>query len=271
MSRSIAVAVAVILSVAFAVPASADWTTYHHDNGHSGEDTSAIPVTNAAIAWTSPNLVGDVTAEPLYYNGVVYVATMADYVYALDPADGHVLWSSHLATAYDASLLPCGGDWATVGIMGTPVIDAGSNTLYAAGMVTSGRYYLFAIDLGTHGARYAPVQITASGFSPPIQNQRGALTLYNGQVYIPFGGRDGDCGSYHGWVFRVNAATGAGLVAYHTPALGAGMWGRSGGVIAPGNLPGGFYTLATGNAVGSDVCESSTFKEIGRASCRERV
>ena len=261
MSRVLAIAVATAIAVAFAVPASADWTTYHYDNGHSGKDPSSTPVTNSAIAWTSPNLIGDVTAEPLYFNGVVYVATMADYLYALDPTNGHVLWSNHLGTAYTASLLPCGGDWATVGVMGTPVIDPASNTLYAAAMVSSGRYYLVAINLATHASRYAAVNLTTTGFSPAIQNQRGALTLYNGQVYIPFGGRDGDCGSYHGWVFRANAADGSGLVAYHTPAIGAGMWGRSGGVIAPGNLPGGFYTLATGNAVGSDVCESSTFKE----------
>jgi polyvinyl alcohol dehydrogenase (cytochrome) len=260
VSRLLGIAAGIAMALGCAVPVSADWTTYHHDNGHSGKDPSAIPVTNAAIAWTSPNLIGDVTAEPLYFNGTVYVATMADYLYALDPNDGHVLWSDHLNNAYSSSL-PCGKDWATVGIMSTPVIDPATNTLYAVGMISTGVYQLWAVDLATHGTRYAPVPITTTGFNALIQNQRGALTFYNGQVYVPFGGRDGDCGSYHGWVFRVNAADGSGLTSYHTAALGAGMWGRSGGVIAPGNLPGGFYTVATGNAVGSDACESSTFKE----------
>ena len=39
---------------------------------------------------------------------------------------------------------------------------------------------------------------------PWIKNERGALALVNGIVYVPFSGHAGDCGNYHGWVVGVN-------------------------------------------------------------------
>jgi len=261
MTRVLGIVVAAVMVLLSATPAAADWTTYHLDNNHSGDDTNAAPVSGSGIAWTSPNLNGDITAEPLYFNGVVYVVTMQDWLYALDPGNGSILWSYHIDTPWDIGTnpLPCGNDFAFIGIMGTPVIDPATSTLYAVGMVSNGTYHFWAIDLTTHGTRYAPVVLTASGFDPAIHNQRGALTLYNGQVFIPFGGRDGDCGGYHGWVYTLQASNGTGLLSYHTAAYGAGMWGRGGGVISNG-----YYTIATGNAVNfngvNDQC-TSTFKD----------
>src|SRR6266704_4183907 len=116
---------AAVIAVMTATPLLADWTTYHNDNSHTGNDASAPPIAGSGIAWSSPNLAGDVTAEPLFFNGVVYVATMQDYIYALDPTNGTILWADHLDTAWDigANPLPCGNDFSFTGIMGTPVID----------------------------------------------------------------------------------------------------------------------------------------------------
>jgi hypothetical protein len=40
--------------------------------------------------------------------------------------------------------------------------------------------------------------VDASGADPKVHNQRGALAFANGRVYIPYGGRFGDCGDYKG-------------------------------------------------------------------------
>ena len=48
-------------------------------------------------------------------------------------------------------------------------------------------------------------------FSSLVQEDRGALALVNGIVYVPYSGYFGDCGSYHGWVVGVeinNPSTG---------------------------------------------------------------
>jgi hypothetical protein len=42
-------------------------------------------------------------------------------------------------------------------------------------------------------ARYKGMTFTSS-----IQNQRAALGLVNGVIYVPYSGHFGDCGTYHG-------------------------------------------------------------------------
>jgi hypothetical protein len=37
-------------------------------------------------------------------------------------------------------------------------------------------------------------------FNSRDQNERGALTIVDGTLYVPFGGHFGDCGDYHRWV-----------------------------------------------------------------------
>jgi outer membrane protein assembly factor BamB len=79
---------------------------------------------------------------------------------------------------------------------------------------------------------------------PPSEGQRGALALEQGQVYVPFGGRLGDCGNYHGQVVAASANDPtAPLFAYTTPAHRAGMWAPGGvGIGSDGTL-----YVATGN------------------------
>jgi hypothetical protein len=81
------------------------------------------------------------------------------------------------------------------------------------------------------------------GADPRVHNQRAALALANGQVYVAFGGRYGDCGAYHGWVVSTPVAGGAGH-SWEVPA------GREGGIWAPAGpavVTGGDLLVATGN------------------------
>jgi outer membrane protein assembly factor BamB len=82
------------------------------------------------------------------------------------------------------------------------------------------------------------------GLDAAAAGQRGALALEQGQVYIPFGGRFGDCGNYHGQVVAASVSDpGAPLLAYTTPARRAGMWAPGGVAIADN----GTLYAATGN------------------------
>jgi hypothetical protein len=60
-----------------------------------------------------------------------------------------------------------------------------------------------------------------------VQQERPALSLGNGRVYIPYGGLEGDCGQYHGLVVGLNADGSGGMVSYQVPT------GREGGIWAP--------------------------------------
>ena len=108
------------------------------------------------------------------------------------------------------------GDILPIGIISTPVIDPQTRTIYVAGAVgnttgiTGHQIHALSPDDGTERPGW-PIDVTGmtSGgatFTPQPQNQRSALSLVNGILYVAYGGHNGDCGNYRGWVIAVNVA-----------------------------------------------------------------
>jgi hypothetical protein len=228
---------------------SGSWTTYHHDDARTGNDSSLSQVNTVTTGWVSPVLDGQVYAEPLVFGGTVYAATLNDTVYALNQSTGVVTWSKHLGTP-QTSGWGC-GNISPTGILGTPVIDTAANRLYAvAEVVITGvtTYHLFGLDLANAGNVVLNSTLTSTGFDWTIEQERGALGLHGGFVYVPFGGRAGDCGNYHGYVYPVATSNGALGAPYVTPGQGMGIWSAGGIVIddATGNV-----FVSTGNGTGS--------------------
>ncbi len=77
--------------------------------------------------------------------------------------------------------------------------------------------------------------------------QRASLALAGGRIYISYGGNDGDCGSYHGWVVGVREVGPPHMVSFEVAADGQGgaVW-QSGG--APAIDGAGDLYVSTGNA-----------------------
>ena len=88
-----------------------------------------------------------------------------------------------------------------------------------------------------------------TGFDWTIQQQRAALGIGNGYVYVPFGGRAGDCGTYHGWVVGVPTNGTNNLVVYETAGAGSGIW-NPGGVVVDDSTGNVFATTGNGVAGG---------------------
>jgi outer membrane protein assembly factor BamB len=226
-----------------AVAADDDWPTYHHTADRAGVAASGSTFSDVQPAWSSTPLDGPVYAEPLYVGGRVLVATENNTVYSFDAASGMPVWQTHLAEPAAASGLPCGNIRPNVGITGTPTVDTSTGVLYAAAMVSGNTYELFAVDLAS-GIVDFHRPLDQPGLDPAAAGQRGALALAQGQVYIPFGGRFGDCGAYHGQVVAASTTDpSAPLLAYTTPAGRAGVWAPGGVAIAN---DGALY-VATGN------------------------
>jgi outer membrane protein assembly factor BamB len=220
-----------------------DWPTYHHSADRSGNVAVGSTFSDVQSTWTTAGLDGSVYAEPLYVGGHVLVATENNTVYSIDASSGEPIWQTHLADPVPAGPLPCGNIRPTVGITGTPVVDPAAGVLYAAAMVQPTHYELFAVDLGSGSAIWHR-SLDTQGLDPPSAGQRGALALEQGQVYVPFGGRLGDCGSYRGQVIAASATDpNAPVFAYTTPARRAGMWAPGGVAIGPD----GTLYVATGN------------------------
>jgi hypothetical protein len=63
------------------------------------------------------------------------------------------------------------------------------------------------------------------GFQSSYQNQRGALQFLNGVLYVPYGGLNGDCGAYHGWVIGFPVVNPQSPTGWQTMAAKGGIWG----------------------------------------------
>lgn len=231
------------------VPAT-DWATYHEDNARSGFVQMAN-FTSVKQGWVSGALDGKVYAEPLVVAGVVYVATENNSVYALGVASGTVIWRTHLGAPVPGSTLPC-GDISPSGITGTPVIDVSSQTLYVVAFMSPPHHVLYALRLSNGSVAFSS-QADAPGSDPTVQQQRSALTLSGGMVYVPYGGLDGDCGQYHGYVVGINADGSGSPLSFKVPTQReGGIWATSGAAVdGSGNL-----YVATGNGASSDQYDS---------------
>ncbi len=248
-------------------PATADWPVYHLDSTHSGNAVHFPSLSGALTKAWSVKLDGAVYAEPLVVNGTVIAATEGDSVYALEPATGRTIWSKNLGTPVPRSTLPC-GNIDPLGITGTPAYDAATKTIFAVAEVKGPAHILFALDAATGAVRWSR-NVDLAGHTPRNHQQRPALAVGNGYVYIGFGGLAGDCAQYEGEVVGVPTSGSGATISYTVPVKREGaVWAAGGPVLdAAGNL-----YISTGNGSstttydGSDsVVElSSTLKMISR-------
>jgi hypothetical protein len=226
--------------------------TYHNDLSRDGVNSQEYALTPAAVATAtfgklfSCAVDSPIYAQPLWVanlaigggtHNVVFAASSRDTVYAFD-ADAQpcvTYWSKPLLAAGETFL--SNNDVGTtdiftdVGIVGTPVIDPASKTLYVVSKSknqgtscspsSSCHQRLHALSLIDGSEQFnGPVDITASiavpgtgdgssGGSVPFntlrQNQRPGLALVNGIVYVAWASH-GDNDPYHGWVMGFNAS-----------------------------------------------------------------
>ena len=284
-------------------PQSVSVLTQHNDNSRTGwnDNETALTTTNVNVqrfgevftlpvddqVYAQPLVVGHVSIGGGYHN-VVLVATVNNTVYAFDGDNGTLYWQKSFT---DPGLRPprhtdmtgaCGGSYqdfsGNIGIVGTPVIDAGSGTMYFVARSTTGSsfvQFLHAVNI-VDGIDIAgsPTKITATSngngdgsvngviaFDAQRQNQRQGLTLLNGIVYVTFASHC-DWGPYHGWILGYDAATVQQRIVYNaTPnGYGGGMWESGAGMAA--DAEGNLYVV-TGNGTVGDAGDQTNL--INRA------
>jgi hypothetical protein len=223
--------------------------TSRGDNARDGANTNETLLTPANVTKNGFGRLFSfpvdyiVMAQPLYMpnvnipgqgtHNVVYVVTQADSVYAIDADTGAQLWYASMlngGTTASGVYLPCGTSpgFAQEGIVGTPVIDPDTNTIYLVAKTllnTTVRHHLHALDIGT-GAEQpgSPVLITAKStsmkghvtvFNSLHQKNRPGLLLQNGILYLGFGSNYCNDGN-SGWVLSYNPTSLAQLGVFNT-------------------------------------------------------
>jgi outer membrane protein assembly factor BamB len=245
--------------------------TQHNDNSRTGanlQETILNP-TNVNVAQFgklfSVQVDGQVYAQPLYAphiaipnqgtHNVVYVVTMHNNVYACDADDGTQLWVKNFGTPIPTTdVYPscCPDTMDQIGIRGTPVIDPaaliprsdrGAIYFVSCNKNSDGTYHqwLNALDITTGTPKYgSPIEINAAygslHFNPKIQNQRPAITLANGTIYIAWASYS-DTGPYHGWVMSYNATNLQQTGVYVNTPTGTrgGIWQSGQGLVVDAN------------------------------------
>ncbi len=231
--------------------------------------------------YAQPLYVANLTINGATHN-VIFIADEHDTVYAFDAdsnggANSAPLWqASMISTAHGAAsgatTVPytdvqsgVGDIHPEIGITSTPVIDLNTNTLFVlAKSKENGNYYqrLHALNiLNGNEQSGSPVSLSASvpgtgsgssggtlAFSTLWQNNRSALDLFNGNIYIGFGSH-GDDGPWHGWVLVYNETTLQRTAAICTSpnGYGNGIWGAGAGFPIDTVSANGRAFLATGN------------------------
>jgi hypothetical protein len=254
--------------------------TYHNDlsrDGVNGQEyalnTSTVKASSFgkrfacsidAAAYAQPLWVANANVGGGTHN-VIIAATQHDTVYAFD-AD-----ASPCQTYWSQSLLASGETWVNngdvgtgdispdIGIVGTPVIDPNTNTIYVVSKSKNGSSFhqrLHALNLSDGSEKFGgPQEISFSWngmtFDPLRQNQRAGLALVGGVVYIAYASH-GDNPVYYGWVVGYNASN-LSLVSVFNDDPGSGYGGiwMSGGAPAADSSNNLYVITGNGNFDGN--------------------
>jgi hypothetical protein len=261
-------AILILMSAASVTEGAVNVRQHHNNDTRNGLYVDRA-FTRAAAAGLKRDLAfngaifGNVYAQPLYIEGgpggkaMVIAVTESNNVYALDAADGTIIWQRHVGQPVSRVNLPC-GNIDPLGITGTPVVDLASRALFFDAMITpdggaTKRHFIFSfnVDTGTTNSGW-PVDVNATAvlsgtnfFNSTTQNERSALALLGGSVYVPYAGHAGDCFTYYGWLVGIPINNPSSVTAWATSARGGGIWAVGGPASDGTNV-----FVATGNTFG---------------------
>lgn len=257
-----------VLSTIPLANAQVNVTQFHNHDSRDGLYLDSAFTPSAAANLTRDlnfdgTIVGNVYAQPLYIeNGpcgraMIIAATESNNVYALDATDGSIIWQRNVGPAVPLADLPCPAKFDIMGITGTPIVDLASRALFLDAMTTpdggtTKQHLILSLNVDTGDINPGwPVDVEATAnyngvsFTAEVQQQRPALGIVGGILYVGYGSMRDQC-QWHGWLVGVPIDNPASVTAWAaataTGTKGGAIWGV-GGIASDGKNP--FVT--TGN------------------------
>lgn len=276
-------AIAGVCFIAFSSAAQVNVLTYKNDNARTGQNLNEplLSPANVNAAQFGRRYVrtvdGYIYAQPLYVaavpmaggnlHDIIVLATAHDSVYAFDAdsnagVNGTPLWQvsfidpNNGVTAVPYQDVNCVAINPELGIMGTPVIDPATFTIYlvaftketGADGIAGYVHRLHALDVRSGRERAgSPVEIRATApgtgdggatltFVPADYKERAALLLANGLVYTSWSSHC-DNGTYHGWIigYKEDTLEQAAVFVSTPNSSGASFWNAGAGPSADTN------------------------------------
>lgn len=229
-----------------------NWPGYHGGGAESGYAPVFPAPNHPTVAWNAA-LDGAVYGQPIVVGGTIIAATENDTVYGLDPVTGAVRWRTHVGTPVRLSTLPC-GNIDPLGITSTPVFDATTGSVFVVAETRGPSHRLYALNAATGAVRWS-ILVDLPGELAATRQQRAALLVANGKVYVGFGGLAGDCGQYKGEVVAVPTSGVGSRTYYRVPVRREGaVWSGGAGPIV--DAAGHLY-VSIGNGSSTTVYDGS--------------
>jgi hypothetical protein len=291
--------------------------TQHNDNTRAGLNNHEKTLTTENVntkqfgklftipvddeVYSQPLIVGNLTIGTGKHN-IVLIATVNNTVYAADGDNGNLYWKTNYTAPgmrppnkTDLTSPPnfsYSNFTNNFGIVGTPVIDSLSQSMYFVARSTDGnKYYQFLHSINIVNGNEqpgSPVEIKASvagtgsasqnniiNFDPLRNNQRQGLTLVKGVVYITYSSH-ADWSPYHGWIIGYDSHTLKQVTVYNDTPDGenGGIWESGMGMAADqlGNLyvttGNGTVGLTIGGSQNDASSDPSNLKNRGESSLK---
>jgi len=262
-----------IVIAALPADAQVNVTQFHNHDSRDGLYIDSAFTPGAAANLTRDlnfggTIVGNVYAQPLYIEGgpcgkaMIIVATESNNVYALDAMDGSIIWQRNVGPPVPLNDLPCPAKFDIMGITGTPIVDLASRALFLDAMTTpdggtTKQHLILSLNVDTGDINPGwPVDVEATAnynglsFTAEIQQQRPALSIVGGILYVGYGSMRDGC-QWHGWLLGVPIGNPASVTAWAAGSDagtgGGAIWGV-GGIASDEKNP--FVT--TGNTFGTN-------------------
>ena len=233
-------------------------TLLHNKNVKAGSFGKLFELAVDDQIYAQPLVLMNVNIPAAGSRNILFVATVNNTLYAFDADSANAAtpyWQVNLSPAGSRAVKAadmtgaCGGGYrdfsGNMGIVGTPVIDTVTHTLYVVvrsvtvNSPLNFQQYLHALDITTGAERQnSPKLITAQvngtgdgsvagkvSFDAQRQNQRPGLLLLNGSVYVAWASHC-DWGPYHGWIMGYDKTTLQQQTVYNSTPDGynGGIW-----------------------------------------------